>query len=72
MILSFFAMLLINLICSGVGIAQSVGRVGLAILHDVALRVRSFFESAVEGTFPLELTWVLTPFPKALLGESII
>ena len=25
----------------------------------------------VEGIFPLELTWVLTPFPRALSDESV-
>ena len=28
-------------------------------------------EPSVEGIFLLELTWVLTPFPKTLLDESI-
>ena len=31
--------------------------------------VRRFFP--VGGIFPLELTWVLTPFPKKFLDESI-
>ena len=29
------------------------------------------YEPLVEEIFPLELTWVLTPFPKTLLDESI-
>ena len=36
------------------------------------MRVRTSYEPLVEGIFPLELTWVLTPFlPKTLSDESI-
>ena len=33
--------------------------------------VWSSSERPIEGIFPLELAWVLTPFPKTLLDESI-
>ena len=42
--------------------------VGLAVLHDAAAWVRSSSEPLVEGIFPLELTWVLTPSPKNYFG----
>ena len=39
--------------------------------HDAVLWVRSSCELAVEGIFPMELTRVLTLFPKTLSDESI-
>ena len=48
----------------GAGIAQWLC-VGLAVMLDAASWVQSwdiFF--LVERIFPLELTWVLTPFPQ--------
>ena len=47
-----------------VGIAQSVKYVGLAILRDAVSWVQSSSELLVEGLSPLDLRWVLTPFPK--------
>ena len=38
--------------------------VGLTILHDAALQVRPSLGPFGWGDFPLELTWVLTPFPE--------
>ena len=35
------------------------------------MRVRSSSEPPAEGIFPMELTWLLTPFPKTLSDESI-
>ena len=40
--------------------------VGFAVLHNAALRVQPSTEPPVEQIFPLELAWVLTPFPKAV------
>ena len=42
---------------------SSVGCV-FAVLHDAAAQVRFSSKPPVEGIFPLELTWVLTLFPK--------
>ena len=45
--------------------------VGLTVLLDAALWVQSSSEKGffpVEGIFPLEFTWVLTPFPKNSFG----
>ena len=48
-----------------------VGSVGLAALRDAASRVCPSSEPPVDGVFPLEFTWVLTPFPKTLSDESM-
>ena len=40
-------------------------------MRDTASRVRPSLGPPVEGIFPLELTWVLNPFPKTLSDESI-
>ena len=55
--------------CIG-GRDSSVGVLGLlsCMLRDAALWVWSCSELLVEGIFPLELTWVLTPFPKNSFG----
>ena len=45
----------------GAGLAQSV--VCSARCH-AALQVQPSSEPPVEGIFPLELSWVLAPFPK--------
>ena len=46
--------------------------VGFVVLFDAASWVRSssgeMFFSPVKGIFPLELTWVLTPFPQNSFG----
>ena len=61
--------------CSGIGGGDSsVGSVlGLAVLRDAALWVQPSSEPPVEGIFPLELLWVLTPCPlkKPLSDENI-
>ena len=49
---------------SGAGIAQLVV-LGLAV-HSVAGSILLWGHFPVEGTFPLELTWVQTPFPQKL------
>ena len=41
------------------------------VLRCAASRVPPSSEPPVEGIFPLELTWVLTPFHKTLSDESI-
>ena len=38
--------------------------VGLAVPRNAAPQVWHSSEPAVEGIFPLELTWFLTPFPQ--------
>ena len=43
---------------------------GLADLRDSASRVRPSSESPAEGIFPLEFTWVLSPFPKKNLLDE--
>ena len=45
--------------------------VELTVLRDAVSQVCTSSEPPVEGIFPSELSWVLTPFPKALLDESI-
>ena len=53
----------------GGGGGSSVGKcVGFAGLCNAASRVRPSSEPPVEGIFPLELTWVLTPFPPNSFG----
>ena len=37
--------------------------VGLAVLRGAALWIQPSSEPPVDGIFPLELTWFLTPFP---------
>ena len=55
---------------TGAGIAQLVV-LGLAV-HSVAGSILLWGHFPVEGIFPLELTWVQTPFPpKTLSDESI-
>ena len=49
----------------GAGIAQLVV-LGLAV-HSVAGSILLWGHFPVEGIFPLELTWVQTPFPKKTL-----
>ena len=46
---------------TGAGIAQLV-------VCDAALRVLTSSEPPMEGIFPLELTWFLTPFTKNSFG----
>ena len=41
---------------------------GLAVLRDAASQVQSSSESLAEGISPLELAWVLIPFPPKLSG----
>ena len=50
----------------GAGIAQLVV-LGLAV-HSVAGSILLWGHFPVEGIFPLELTWVQTPFPKNSFG----
>ena len=42
----------------------------LAVLCDAASQVQTSSEPPGEEIFPLELTWVLTQFPKTLSDES--
>ena len=49
----------------GAGIAQLVV-LGLAV-HSVAGSILLWGHFPIEGIFPLELTWVPTPFPPKLL-----
>ena len=42
-----------------------------SVLRDVASRIPPFSEPPVDAIFPLELTWVLTPFSKTLSDKSI-
>ena len=55
---------------SGVGIAQLVV-FGLAV-HCVAGSILLWGHFPVEGIFPLELTWVQTPFPKKTPSDESI
>ena len=54
---------------SGAGIAQLVV-LGLAV-HSVAGSILLWGHFPVEGIFPLELTWVQTPFPQKLLRMRV-
>ena len=40
-------------------------------MRDAASRLPPSSEPPVEGIFPLELTWLLTPFPESLSDPSI-
>ena len=53
----------------GAGIAQLVVH-GLAV-HGVAGSILLWGHFPVEGIFPLELTWVQTPFPQKLLRMRV-
>ena len=53
----------------GAAIAQLVV-LGLTV-HSVAGSILLWDHFPVEGIFPLELTWVQTPFPQKLSDESI-
>ena len=53
----------------GAGIAQLVV-FGLAV-HSVAGSILLWGHFPVEGIFPLELTWVQTPFPKKLFRMRV-
>ena len=53
----------------GAGIAQLVV-LGLAV-HSVAGSILLWGHFPVEGIFPLELTWVQTPFPQKLLRMRV-
>ena len=53
----------------GAGIAQLVV-LGLAV-HSVAGSILLWGLFPVEGIFPLELTWVQTPFPPKLLRMRV-
>ena len=54
---------------TGAGIAQLVV-LGLAV-HGVAGSILLWGHFPVEGIFPLELTWVQTPFPQKLLRMRV-
>ena len=57
----------------GAGIARW-SWVGLAVLLDAASWRIVVYEEIffpVEGIFPLELTWVLSPFPKKLFRMRV-
>ena len=54
---------------TGAGIAQLVV-LGLAV-HSVAGSILLGGHFPVEGIFPLELTWVQTPFPKNLFQMRV-
>ena len=54
---------------SGAGIAHLVV-LGLAV-HSVAGSILLWGHFPVEGIFPLELTWVQTPFPPKLLRMRV-
>ena len=54
---------------SGAGIAQLVV-LGLAV-HSVVGSILLWGHFPVEGIFPLELTWVQTPFPQKLLRMRV-
>ena len=54
---------------SGAGIAQLVV-LGLAV-HSVAGSILLWGHFPVEEIFPLELTWVQTPFPPKLLRNRV-
>ena len=53
----------------GAGIAQLVV-LGLAV-HSVAGSILLWGHFPVEGIFPLELTWVQTPFPQKLFRVRV-
>ena len=53
----------------GAGIAQLVV-LGLAV-HSVAGSILFWGHFPVEGIFPLELTWVQTPFPQKLFQMRV-
>ena len=53
----------------GAGIAQLVV-LGLAV-HSVAGSILLWGHFPVEGIFPLELTWVQTPFPQKLFRMRV-
>ena len=53
----------------GAGIAQLVV-LGLAV-HSVAGSILLWGLFPVEGIFPLELTWVQTPFPQKLFRMRV-
>ena len=53
----------------GAGIAQLVV-LGLAV-HSVAGSILLWGHFPVEGIFPLELTWVQTPFPQELFRMRV-
>ena len=53
----------------GAGIPQLVV-LGLAV-HSVAGSILLWGHFRVEGIFPLELTWVQTPFPQKLLRMRV-
>ena len=54
---------------TGAGIAQLVV-LGLAV-HSVAGSILLWGHFPVEGIFPLELTWVQTPFPQELFRMRV-
>ena len=56
----------LKLALEGAGIAQLVVH-GLAV-HGVAGSILLWGHFPVEGIFPLELTWVQTPFPQNSFG----
>ena len=53
----------------GAGIAQLVV-LGLAV-HSIVGSILLWGHFPVEGIFPLELTWVQTPFPQKLLRMRV-
>ena len=59
----------LSLSSSGAGIAQLVV-LGLAV-HSVAGSILLWGHFPVEGIFPLELTWVQTPFPPKLFRMRV-
>ena len=54
---------------AGAGIVQLVV-LGLAV-HSVAGSILLWGHFPVQGIFPLELTWVQTPFPQKLLQMRV-
>ena len=58
-----------SLAVQGAGIAQLVV-LGLAV-HSVAGSILLWGHFPVEGIFPLELTWVQTPFPPKLFRMRV-
>ena len=61
--LSFLFFFLSVYLCLFVSFFLSFFPLGLTVLRNAALRVRHSSELSVEGIFPLELSWVLTPLP---------
>ena len=59
----------LDVVRGGAGIAQLVV-LGLAV-HSVAGSILLWGHFPVEGIFPLELTWVQTPFPPKLLWMRV-